>query len=229
MKYSSLAYGVALGLCAVAVVGGLVTLAGGTPQLAALVWLFAGCCGLVPVLEAGIDLLRLYRSDRLTERDRELKQMEVAARLSLLSAPVEVAAPIPAVADEALEYAWRLALGRFFRAGEAAGGFSENRLAGVVGSDTWVRLIAFYGQAQSTPAGKVVGPVLRDAGGNVGNEWNYGWGLDAVLPLLEASKLPRPGGAVPDVAVYIQSAAQRGTARKGSRRSSEVVESAFKE
>lgn len=70
--------------------------------------------------------------------------------------------------------AWKLALTRFFRAGDSAGGFSIRKLDGVVGSDTWPRLVHFYATSDG-------GNVLRDAGGDTGFTWGHGWRLNRAL------------------------------------------------
>ena len=222
MKYSSLAYGVALGLCAVAVVGGLVTLAGGTPQLAALVWLFAFAVGLVPVLEAGIDLLRLYRSDRLTERDRELKQMEVAARLALLNVPVPSTVTEDGHLyddgsfDEALKETWYGVLRQFYRNGEIAAGFSHRKLEGTLTEKAWTELTTFY---------------ASDAGGRVlrltadGYVLGYGWEHDTVRQVIERRQLPCPSGVPPVVSVLPDGAMRRDARRRATASKSRVVDS----
>lgn len=103
--------------------------------------------------------------------------------------------------------AWRVALDRFFRAGDAAGGFSAGKLSGVAGSDSWPRLVHFY-------ASEVGGNVLRDAGGNIGHTWGHGWTLDRVMLALGNNRLPRPEMPLPVIAPFVVSATQRNTARK---------------
>lgn len=129
------------------------------------------------------------------------------------SVPVQ-AAPV-VVAEPKEDYdaekdAWRVALDRFFRAGEAAGGFSAGKLSGVAGSDAWPRLVHFYASADG-------GNVLRDAGGNVGHTWGHGWTLDRVMLAIGTNRLPRPDMPLPVIAPYVVSAAQRRAPQKSAK------------
>ncbi len=104
--------------------------------------------------------------------------------------------------------AWRIALDRFFRAGDAAGGFSAGRLAGVAGSDAWPRLVHFYASEQG-------GNVLRDAGTNIGHTWGHGWTLDRVMLALGNDKLPRPDMPLPIITPFVAVTTQRRAPQKG--------------
>jgi hypothetical protein len=107
------------------------------------------------------------------------------------------------------QQAWALALDRFFRAGDSAGGFSIRRLGGVVGSDTWGGLVHFYGS-------ELGGNVLRDAGGDTGYTWGHGWSLDRVTMALHAGKLPYPDMPVPVVQLFVAPATRRDTKRRAT-------------
>lgn len=123
---------------------------------------------------------------------------------------------IPVAADPtdiAVASAWKLALTRFFRAGDAAGSFSIRALSDVVSDGDWGLLTDFY----CSDAGR---RVLRDRGGNLGTAWGYGWSLDGALQALGTGKLPLPDMPVPDVQPFVAHATQRNT----KRRSSAVVE-----
>lgn len=125
--------------------------------------------------------------------------------------PVTVLAP---VVEKDTDYdaereAWRVALDRFFRAGEAAGGFSAGKLSGVAGSDAWPRLVHFY----SSETG---GNVLRDAGGNTGHTWGHGWTLDRVMLALHNNNFPLPDMPVPVIQPYVAAAPQRRASRKSA-------------
>ncbi len=136
--------------------------------------------------------------------------------------PVVVVAPIEKEPDEynAEQEAWRVALDRFFRAGEAAGGFSAGKLSGVAGSDSWPRLVHFY-------AGEAGGNVLRDAGGNVGHTWGHGWTLDRVMLAIGTNRLPHPDMPLPVIALFVASTTQRRAPQK-SKSQARVIENAVK-
>jgi hypothetical protein len=126
------------------------------------------------------------------------------------------------VADKEPEYdaeqqAWRLALDRFFRAGDAAGGFSAGKLSGVAGSDSWPRLVHFF-------ASEAGGNVLRDAGSNVGHIWGHGWTLDRVMLALGNNRLPRPDMPLPVIELYIAPATQRRASQKSKTAEKRTVE-----
>lgn len=109
-----------------------------------------------------------------------------------------------------------LSVETFFRAGEKAGGFSEGKLAGCVGSDHGPWLRHFY----MSPAG---GEWLRDAGGNVGTVWNFERNLDGLLLALRGGELPLPPGPVPDVKPLPDSAAQRRAPQKSAAQAKHVI------
>lgn len=200
-RYSTLAYGLAAGLMAVAGVGLVATLAGWPVNVRALGFLFGLCVGAVVFVEWGVWLVE-HRHDAAVQRERAW--VELDERKARLAVPEP--APAPAVVDES-ERAWALALERFFRAGDAAGSFSINAMSGVVGSDVWGRLTDFY-------CSETGGRVLRIAPGNVGTVWGWGWQLDTVLQRVALRHFPHPTGPAPDVNVPIQSATQRKAPRK---------------
>jgi hypothetical protein len=103
--------------------------------------------------------------------------------------------------------AWKVALSRFFRAGEAAGGFSVRKLSGVVGEPAWAKLTEFY----SSDAGN---RILRVGPGDQGTVWNWGWEIDYVLQRINAGGLPHPTGPVPVVEIYVIDAARHDTKRQ---------------
>lgn len=105
-------------------------------------------------------------------------------------------------AELAMASAWKLALTRFFRAGDAAGSFSIRSLSDVVSDGDWGLLTDFY----CSDAGR---RVLRDRGGNLGTAWGYGWSLDGALQALGAGKLPLPDMPVPEVQIFVSPATQR--------------------
>lgn len=119
-------------------------------------------------------------------------------------------APVPVQPNE-LERAWKVALSRFFRAGDAAGGFSARKLEGVVGSDTWPRLTAFY-------CGDDGNRILRVGPGDQGTVWNWGWDLDYTLQRIEAGNFPYPAGPVPDVQLFVANATQQRAPRRSQQR-----------
>jgi hypothetical protein len=90
MRYSSWGIGAGLGLVLVALAGLAVAIVGLRPDWRILAGLFGLGLGTVPVTEAAIDLLRLYRGDRLRERAEILRQREWAARLEQVPAPATV-------------------------------------------------------------------------------------------------------------------------------------------
>lgn len=165
------------------------------------------CAGIA--LPAALDLLaRVWPSEaasviRQREANTAATEVATAERWAKLDAPV---AEQESDHDEERE-AWRLALDRFFRAGESAGGFSAGRLSGVAGSDAWPRLVHFY-------ASESGGNVLRDAGGNVGHTWGHGWTLDRVMLALGNNKLPRPDMPLPVIQPFVAPATQRRAPQK---------------
>ncbi len=151
----------------------------------------------------------LYYEDLLNAE----KAFALDVRRAALETPLTAPAATPAVptsvgqGDDETAEAMRLALDRFFRAGDVAGGFSIRKLDGVVGSDTWGRLVHFY----DTAAG---GNVLRDAGGDQGYQWGHGWRLDRALLALANGRLPFPPGGVPVVSTPRTATTRRHTARQ---------------
>lgn len=135
---------------------------------------------------------------------------ELAARRDQRRPPAPVVAetvPQPQPPDDAAENAWRLALERFFRAGDKAGGFSIRKLEGVVGSTTWFLLTDFYVSLEG-------GQVLRRMPGDEGTVWGHGWTLDDVTRKLALGTLPHPQGPVPSVEVYIANTTQQNAPRQ---------------
>lgn len=94
----------------------------------------------------------------------------------------------------------------FFRDGDAHG-FTIDAMKGAVGSTTWARLTDFY----CSDAGN---RVLRNAGGKIGTQWGWGWGLEDVLRSLALGVFPLPPGDVPEVVWRPRDATQRNTERK---------------
>lgn len=131
------------------------------------------------------------------------REISNAERLAALAVPVVM----PETDADAEELAWQLALETFFLAGQKAGGFSVDKLAGCVGSDAWARLTEFYSSAAGLN-------VLRVAPGNVGTVWGHAWGLDRAMQALRAGKLPFPTGPVPDVRPFPDGATQRKAPRR---------------
>jgi hypothetical protein len=86
MRYSSVAYGVALGMGVVALVGIVLTVAGIAPNPAAFAWLFALCVGGVPSAELLIEWRRMLRNDRLNEREKDMALREREHALSRTAA-----------------------------------------------------------------------------------------------------------------------------------------------
>ena len=143
---------------------------------------------------------------------QELTNWERAQALERSATPTS-APPSP----DTQAQAWRIALERFFRAGDAAGSFSIRSLSGVIGSDSWALLTDWFCSEQG-------GRVLRVAAGNAGTTWGYGWGLDRVLQLLATGKLPLPPGDAPEVEPYIANK----TRQNATKRSPTVVEGVAK-
>ena len=184
--------GLALGLAAVSRMVYSDAQAGGyrDPAVYAAVLLF--CVGLWPFLVALGDALKAVA---ISTGQVYRVWFPVIAKVE----PPKPAAPADPSADD---LAWRTALDRFFRAGQAAEGFSGAKLAGVVGSDGWPTLVHFYEELG----------ILRDWGSNRGYDWRPPWGLDRVLLRLGSGALPHPPGLPPNVEPYI--APQRRAARK---------------
>lgn len=133
----------------------------------------------------------------------------VTRRPTPAASPAPASPPKPDEAAEANERAWRLALERFFRAGDAAGSFSIRALEGVVGSDTWARLTDFY----CSEAGH---RILRVGAGSAGTTWNWGWELDYTLQRLAAGGLPHPAGLAPTVEVYVRNTTRRNAPKRAA-------------
>jgi hypothetical protein len=95
MNRSGVWYGVALGLMAVAAVGGGASVVGARPDLGGLASLFGFCVGLCWLAEGVLEWVRLWRNDRLNERDRLLTQQERAARLTPPPAPANLSRLVP--------------------------------------------------------------------------------------------------------------------------------------
>jgi hypothetical protein len=131
----------------------------------------------------------------------------------------EVTAPLPVlpIPDDAEARAWQGALSRFFRAGDAAGGFSIRKLEGVIGSDAWARLTEFY----SSDAGC---RVLRVGPGDQGTVWNWGWEIDYVLQRIGSGSFPHPTGPVPDVQIYVNNASQRPAKRRATTAKTAIID-----
>ena len=145
------------------------------------------------------------------ERVMEIRQPPAPA---LVTTPTQ---PTPPTTEDTTDLAWRVALERFFRAGGMAEGFSINKLSGVVGSQSWGKLTDFYLEPQADLlTGKAIGPVLRDAGSNIGTVWNHGWGLDLVMQLIAKGALPHPDIPVPVIELYVRHAAERNAPQKGA-------------
>lgn len=119
--------------------------------------------------------------------------------------------PAPPPTDTTLEQK-RDAIETFFRMGDKLEGFSEGKLAGVVGSDHGPRLRHFY----MSIAG---GEWLYDYGSSRGTDWAPNRDLTGLLVALRAGTLPLPPGPVPDVKWIADSAAQRRAPQKGKRES----------
>lgn len=150
------------------------------------------------------------------EGDR-LRNRVIAAELAERNQPAIDDAERPVAPADPKREAKALAIETFFRAGDKAGGFSEGKLAGCVGSDHGPWLRHFY----ISPAG---GEWLRDAGSSVGTTWNYERTLDGVLQALRADTLPLPPGPVPDVHPLPDSAAQRRAPQKGKAAARQTID-----
>ena len=120
-------------------------------------------------------------------------------------APVELPEPEPDDAPEtdALEDDWYIALRRFFRNGEVAGGFSHSRLveSGSITEGPWTELTRFYASEEG-------GQVLRLEAPE-GYVRGRGWTFDDIKSAIAQRRLPHPPGEPPEVVVLPDDATRR--------------------
>ena len=97
MSQSGIWYGVALGLMLVALVGGGASVVGVRPDVVALASLFAFCVGLGWLSEGVLEGVRLWRNDRISEKERllALREREHAMRRTEALAPARLTRLVP--------------------------------------------------------------------------------------------------------------------------------------
>lgn len=222
MKLSAFLGAVGVGLCVACAAGALATLNawGWPPHVFVLLFFCFG--GAALAVDGGLAMVVGWRQAHVEIEARRQDNKRAAVNTARLAWDLKVTQREAAVASglagareaEALERRWQAALAILFRAIDKAGGASGRKLAGVVGSDAHPALMAFY----TSPAGLCI---LRDAGSNVGHTWGYKddgelWGLDDVLALIRAGKLPHPDGEPPEINPLPPSAAQRNRAKRSA-------------
>lgn len=131
------------------------------------------------------------------------------------AAPIvaEIAEPDEPVSDPELEQHWRSCQRVFFSEGDWAGGFSYEKLKGVIGSDGHEQLTRFYRGYRG---------LLVDYPGNRGHDWGPGWDLARVTRMIDAGALPHPAGQPPEIHPRVHIAAQRRASRRTRKGSSDA-------